>query len=148
MADSGYPVDDAGFTLVPIELGTGSAAWECFAATAPHARLIMGPQGGYHTLGRVRFTGFAPDVTLRFRVVDTGSGTVFNDATDALRRRERQGLTRVGDAWESSSAELVIFTQIRSPAEAIGRTVRWEVTIEETGTGRVARASRVLIIDP
>lgn len=146
-SDAGFATDDAGYTVIPFELGTGATQWEDIAASGAHVRLIMGPQGGYHVLGRVRFSGFSPDVNIRFRVECTSSGGVFNDVTDVLRRRERQGLIDTGTFWESSSSELVIFTQIRSPAEAAGHTVRWEVTLEEAGTGRRARASREFVVD-
>lgn len=107
----------------------------------------MGPQGGYHVLGRVRFSGFNPDVNIRFRVSCTSTGQVYNNPDDVLRRRDRQGLVNTGTSWESSTAELVILTQIRSPADVAGHTVRWEVTLEEVGTGRTARASREFIVD-
>ncbi len=144
-ADAGDNVDAS--AAIPFELGTGLSQWEDIPASGAHVKLIMGPQGGYHVLGRVRFSGFAPDVNLRFRVTDISSGQVFNDATDVLHRLERQGLVNTGSAWESTSAELVIFTQIRSPTEAANHTVRWEATLEEVSTGRTARASREFIVD-
>ena len=146
-SDASYPVDDAGSVLIPFELGTGANQWEDIPASDAHVKLIMGPQGGYHVLGRVRFSGFAPDVNLRFRVVDTSSGLVFNTPDDVLRRRDRQGLVNTGSAWESTSAELVIFTQIRSPSDSAGHRVRLDATLEEFATGRVARASREFIVD-
>ncbi|MFO0557247.1 MAG: hypothetical protein U0269_04460 [Polyangiales bacterium] len=145
--DSGSPVDDAGNVTIPFELGTGATQWEDIAPSGQHVKLIMGPQGGYHVLGRVRFSGFNPDVNLRFRVSCTSTGQVYNNPDDVLRRRDRQGLVNTGTAWESSTAELVILTQIRSPAEVAGHTVRWDVTLEEAGTGRTARASREFVID-
>jgi hypothetical protein len=145
--DSGSPVDDAGNVAIPFELGTGATQWEDLAPSGQHVKLIMGPQGGYHILGRVRFSGFAPDVNLRFRVSCTSTGQLYNNPDDVLRRRDRQGLVNTGTAWESSTAELVILTQIRSPAEVAGHTVRWDVTLEEGGTGRTARASREFVID-
>ena len=145
--DASYPIDAAGFVRIPLELGSGMIAWEDIAASGAHVKLIFGPQGGYHALGRVRFAGFAPDVSMQFRVVDTVSGRVYNDPTDVIRRRERAGLVRSGDRWESSSAELVIFTQIRNATEVMARSVRWEVTVEEAGTGRRAFASREFVVD-
>jgi hypothetical protein len=147
LSDAGAATDDAGFALVPLALGTGESAWQDIPASGGHVRLIMGPQGGYHTLGRVRFSGLCPDVSMRFTVTDVASGTVYNDPTDTLRRRERQGLVRSGDGWESSAAELVIFTQVRDPATVAGRRVRWDVVLEEPSTGRRARASREFIVD-
>lgn len=146
-SDASFTTDDAGYTLIPFELGTGATQWEDIPAQGAHVPLIMGPQGGYHVLGRVRFSGFSPDVNVRFRVECTSSGTVFNDVSDVLRRRERQGLINTGTYWESSSSELVIFTQIRSPADAAGHAVRWEVTLEEAATGRRARAYREFVVD-
>ncbi len=145
--DASVAVDDAGNILIPFDLGTGATQWEDIPASDAHVKLIMGPQGGYHVLGRVRFSGFAPDVNLRFRVVDASSGQVFNTPDDVLRRRDRQGLVNTGSAWESTSAELVIFTQIRSPSDSAGHRVRLEATLEEFATGRVARASREFIVD-
>lgn len=146
-SDASIAVDDAGFSQIPLALGTGAAAWEDIPASGAHVKLIFGPQGGYHTLGRVRFAGFAPDVSMQFRVVDTSTGQVYNDPTDTLRRRERAGLVRNGDQWESSSAELVIFTQLRNAVDVMGHNVRWEVTLVEAGTGRRAFASREFIVD-
>jgi hypothetical protein len=145
--DGGAIVDEAGNISIPFELGTGATQWEDLAPSGQHVKLIMGPQGGYHVLGRVRFAGFNPDVNLRFRVSSTSTGEVYNTPDDVLRRRDRQGLVNTGTAWESSTAELVILTQIRSPTEVVGHTVRWDVTLEEVGTGRTARASREFVID-
>ncbi|MBL8678340.1 MAG: hypothetical protein JNK05_04200 [Myxococcales bacterium] len=146
-SDASLVVTDGGFVAIPLDLGTGAVAWEDIAPSAAHVKLIFGPQGGYHTLGRIRFSGFAPDVSVQFRVIDVATGRVLNDPSDTLRRRERAGLVRNGDQWESSSAELVIFTQIRNPSEVMGRTVRWEVTLEEAGTARRAFAVREFVVD-
>ncbi|MDP3274661.1 MAG: hypothetical protein Q8Q09_05655 [Deltaproteobacteria bacterium] len=145
--DAGDGVDDAGFAQIPFAIATGDITWQELTGPDARARLIMGPQGGFHILGRLRFEGFAPDVAVRFRVTDLATGTLFNDPTDVLRRRDRQGLVRTPEGWESVSAELVIFTQIRTADQARGHRVRWDVELEEASSGRRARTSREFLVE-
>ena len=145
--DGGIQVNDNGFSLIPFDLGTGLTEWQPIPLTDAHMKLIMGPQGGYHVLGRMRFSTFSSDVSLRFRVISLDGMTVYNNPNDVIRRRDRQGLLSTATGWESSSAELVIFTAIRGPLEAAGKTVRWETIIEDNATGQRAYAQRVVVVD-
>lgn len=140
---SAPPADAAVANAARLELGTGQSAWQDLPPTGGSFGLVMGPQGGYHLYGRVRFAGLAPDVNVSFRVMDHTVGTVFNNPTTTLHRRERMGLVASGDGWESTSAELVILTTIRAPSEVAGHVVCWEATVQELGTGITVQATRV-----
>jgi hypothetical protein len=150
-ADS-KPLSDASASSdmgpVSVELGWGSRPFEEVPAVGGDAPLVHGPQGGFHILGRLRMRGLSPDVYVSFRLSPAEGGALVNDPLDRVRRIDGRGLTRVGDAWESSAAELVVLTAIRGPGEVDGRRFRWEVVVEEAGTGRVATAAReVTIVD-
>jgi hypothetical protein len=140
-------VDDGGFTPIVFELGTGLTEWQSVPLADGHMKLIMGPQGGYHVLGRLRFSSFSSDVSVQFKLASLDGTTLYNNPSDVLRRRDRQGLFQTATGWESSSAELVIFTAIRNPSEVAGKIIRWEVTLQDNMTGLRAYAQRVVTVD-
>lgn len=145
-ADGGI-TDDSGLVAIPFELGTGLTEWQPIPLADAHMKLIMGPQGGYHVLGRLKYSTFSSDIAMRFRLSSMDGTVVYNNPNDILRRRDRQGLFNNGTGWESTSAELVIFTAIRAPAEVAGQTVRWQVVIEDNLTGQRAYAERTFVVD-
>lgn len=151
-ADAGARADDAG-DVAPaapaVELGTGPRAWQDLPPDGSgRAEVVHGPQGGYHLLGRVRFRGLAPDVYVSFRVTTADGAAVLTDDRDRLRRAPGRGLLETAGGYECTSAELVILTAIRGPAEVAGRRVRVDVRVEEAGGGRALTDSReVTVVD-
>jgi hypothetical protein len=132
---------------IPLELGTGQASFEAVPPFGGRVELIHGPQGGYHIYGRYRFSGFAPDVYVSFRVTPAEGGAPLNNATDRVRRIDQRGLVRAGSAWECASPELVILTAIPGPADVVGRRYRWEVFVRSAATGQIATAEREVTIE-
>ncbi len=131
---------------IPLELGTGRTTYETVPPFGATMELVHGPQGGYHIYGRYRFSGFAPDVYVSFRVTPAEGGAPINNADDRVRRIEQRGLQRAGDGWECSFAELVILTAIHGPADVVGRRFRLEVFIRSAATGQVATTEREITI--
>lgn len=143
--DATPPTDAQGTTSV--ELGTGQTDWLALPPSGGRVELIHGPQGGYHVFGRVRFRGLAPDVFVSFRVTPASGGEPLN-VDESLRRQERRGLVRVGDFYESSSAELVILTRVNAAADAANRPFVFHATVRDATTGRTLAATReVTIVD-
>lgn len=141
------PFDAAGaYEPIALELGTGLEAFQPVPETGGRVELVHGPQGGYHLLGRYRFTGMQPDVNVYFRVTPTGGGAALNAPTDRFRRTQPRTLTANGAGWENIHAELVILTEIGLPTEVVGHTVRWEIVLEEVATGRLATAHRDITV--
>ena len=140
------PFDAAMYTSASLELGTGLEAWQSVAPTGDRVELVHGPQGGYHILGRYRFEGFMPDVFAYFRVTPVEGGAPVNTPTVRLHRTSTAGLTRVGSGYQSTYAELVIFTQISFPAEVVGHRFVWELVLEEVSTGRYATTQREITV--
>lgn len=128
------------------ELGTGQLSWEDLTTDGTHVELIHGPQGGYHVFGRVRFTGLSPQVGITFEVTPVEGGAPVNDPTDRIVLAEGRGLLPVGQAWETSNAQLVVLTTIHDPSPVVGRRFRFSVTVTSTATGESARDTRVITI--
>lgn len=139
------PTYDAAVSI-PLELGTGRLAYETLPPFGASVGLVHGQQGGYHIYGRYRFSGFAPDVYVSFRLTPAEGGAPLNDPTDRVRRIEQRGLRRAGDGWESAYAELVILTQIHGPAEVVGRRFRLEIFVRSAATGQIATTEREVTI--
>ncbi len=139
--DATVPLD-AG--AVSVTLGTGQEYWEDIPPSGVMT-LIHGPQGGYHVYGRVRLMGFAPDVTVTFTVTPDDGGAVIN-APQPLHQVDHRGLIQVGNDYESAAPNLVILTQIHSPAEVVGMHFTLAVTVVETGTERMASTSLDILI--
>ncbi len=140
------PFDASTYEPVPLELGTGLEAWQSVAPTGDRVELVHGPQGGYHILGRYRFDGFMPDVFAYFRVTPVEGGAPVNTPTVRLHRTSTAGLTRVESGYQSTYAELVIFTQISFPTEVVGRRFVWELVLEEVSSGRFATTRREITV--
>ena len=146
--ESGALVDsgDQSLTAVSLEVGTGQATFEAVPPVGGSVELVHGPQGGYHFLGRCRFTGLPPDVYLSFRVTPVEGGDPVNNPADRVHRMAQQGLVQDGDAWESAFGELVILTAIRSPADVVGRRFVWETSLQSAATHQVVTAQREITI--
>ncbi len=141
-ADAPAGTDSGG---IVVEIGTGSSSFVELPPRGARVELVMGPQGGWHVFGRARFRGVSDDVRLRFRLLSLDGREVLSD-TGLFRRRDRMGLTRAGDGYESASAELVILGEGRRPADVDGRSWTLELTVEETTTSRSSTASREITI--
>ncbi len=143
---SPMPFDAGMYSAISLELGTGFTAWAPVSPMGSRVELVHGPQGGYHIYGRVRFAGFAPDVYVFFRVTPVDGGAPVNDPTARIRRNNPQGLTAYQGGWETTYGELVIFTQIASPNEVVGRHFVWEVVVQDVATGRLATTQREITV--
>ena len=141
-ADSG----DQSLMAVSLEVGTGQSIFEEVPLTGGSVELVHGPQGGYHFLGRCRFTGLPPDVYLSFRVTPVEGGDPVNNPADRVHRLAQLGLVQDGNAWESAFAELVILTAISSPADVVGRRFVWETSLQNAATHQVVTARREITI--
>ncbi len=128
--DATLPPGDVACGAGPVTLGTGQDAWEDIPCEGRPVELVMGPQGGWHIYGRVRMRGVAPDVFLSFSLVPEEGGAPVNLANETVRRLERRGLVRVGDAYESSAGELVILAEGVRPPQVVGRRFRFGVRVE------------------
>jgi len=131
---------------IPLELGTGRTAYEAVPPSGANVELVHGPQGGYHIYGRYRFSDFAPDVYVNFRLTPAEGGAALNNPDDRVRRIEQRGLQRAGDAWECAFPELVILTTIRGPADVVGRRFRLELFLRSAATGQIATTEREITI--
>lgn len=131
---------------IPLELGTGRMAYEVVPPFGATAELVHGPQGGYHIYGRYRFSGFAPDVYVSFRVTPAEGGAPLNNPEDRVRRLDQRGLQHAGSAWECAFPELVILTAIHGPADVVGRRFRWEIFVRSAATGQIATTEREITI--
>jgi len=137
---------DSGTSALTATLGTGVGLWEDIPTAGARLELVMGPQGGYHVLGRARFRGLPGDVFLGFVLRPEDGGEAVTEG-GLVRRVDRRGLTRWGDGWETTSAELVILAPGVLPAAVVGRRLRLELTVTDT-TGRCAKDSRsVTLLD-
>ncbi len=144
-ADEGI---DSGVVGVDVTIGTGQSDWEDLPRAGGNVELIYGAQGGYHIWGRVRFRGFNPDVRISFRVTRLDDGRVTHMPVAARRwiaDGVRRGLVDLGGGEFSTDAELVI-EDIRCSDELVGRTIRFQVFVEEMGTGRIATDERTATV--
>lgn len=135
---------DAGAVGPAATLGTGLSVWEDIPTRGARMELVMGPQGGFHLLGRARFVGLPGDVSLAFALRPLGGGPSVSEE-GAVRRVDRRGLTRWGDGWETTSAELVILAPGVMPSAVVGRTLRLELTVTDAA-GRTATDAREVTV--
>lgn len=125
-------------------LGTGLSVWEDIPTRGARMELVMGPQGGFHLLGRARFVGLPGDVSLAFALRPTSGGPSVSEE-GAVRRVDRRGLTRWGDGWETTSAELVVLAPGAMPSAVVGRTLRLELSVTDAA-GRTATDAREVTV--
>lgn len=131
--------------VVPVAtMGTGLSAWEDIPTQGARLELVMGPQGGFHLLGRARFRGLPGDVSLAFALQPLAGGPSVSEV-GAVRRIDRRGLTRWGDGWETTSAELVILAPGVMPSAVVGQTLRMALTVTDAA-GRTATDAREVTI--
>ncbi len=141
---------DAGLDAGPVApvatVGTGVSLWEEIPTAGARMEVVMGPQGGFHVLGRARFRGLPGDVFVGFALRPAGGGEAVTEG-GLVRRVDRRGLTRWGDGWETTSAELVILAPGVTPAAVVGRPMRLELTVTDAA-GRMATDARdVTLVD-
>ena len=135
---------DAGVVGPVATLGTGLSGWEDIPTRGARMELVMGPQGGFHLLGRARFVGLPGDVSLAFALRPTSGGPSVSEE-GAVRRVDRRGLTRWGDGWETTSAELVVLAPGAMPSAVVGRTLRLELSVTDAA-GRTATDAREVTV--
>jgi hypothetical protein len=142
---------DSGIPGVSIDLGTGQDDFEEIPRTgAPNVQLIHGPQGGYHVWGRVKFSGFQPDVDIWFIATRLSDGVVLHDASVLLHRWIASGVSfgladLGGGTFATEQGELIVL-QITCPAQVLGDQLFIRAFVRERATGRIAADWRTVTV--
>lgn len=117
-----------------LELGTGSANFEALA-NGDTIYIVQGPQGGYHFFGslqaRSMVAGDSEDLSDPSNPQTTFEAFVGDTRVDAMASSYKQGL-RVRDGVAEMIGRQVIL-DIEDDDELDGATVRFTVTVEDTG---------------
>jgi hypothetical protein len=61
-----------------IEIGEGERDFVAFS-DPPEAMMVHGPQGGWHILGSLQFTGMEPIVEVHYQITHLNSGSLVSD---------------------------------------------------------------------
>lgn len=136
---------DAPIVDPSLDLGTGQSAWEPIADGDP-VELIHGPQGGYHVFARIREERLGGDIQVTFRVTPAEGGSPINDPSDRIHLIEGRGLIRTAQGWETSTALLVILTQVRAPSDVVGRRLVLEANVAQNGSTAPTTVRRTIVV--
>jgi len=109
--------------------------------------VIAGPQGGYHVLVGLTFTGIRPPVTIEWTVTTRGTASATEIISARAQYDERSGLTEDGGVW-TSRTQLLVFRDSAHVGQFLGRPVTLRTSVSARDSVLAATGEIDLVLSP